>query len=252
MMFRKSIYNYVVLSQDELSLVSEKNMSGARPVFPKKCALSCNSHGGFTLLELLITLTLIGVIAVILTNALRLGIHAVSSGEQKIEQIERTRTSLQIIDSQIQSQIPLTFEEDAEKKYYFQGEREYVQFTTNYSLWGGRKGYVLVRYTVEADTTGKQFLSVSENIIGTGTTRESMLFSAVDTIYFEYYFRDPTEEEGEWVDTWTDTANIPGKIRVHLLYGQRDIPFVIPLRTAGTLSETSSTPAGRPSIPLGG
>jgi len=217
----------------------EKELAGSRSVSRKRYPLCYNSCRGFTLLELLISLVMIGMIAVIISSAMRLGIHTVNTGESKIDHLERTRASFTIIDSQIQSQIPLTFEENGEKKYYFQGDRESLQFSSNYSLWGGQKGYVMVRYKVESDETGKQFLAVSENIIGTSSSREARLFSAVDAIHFEYFFKDPTEEKGEWVDRWTDTANIPEKVKFHLIYGQKDIPMSIPMRTSGSLSQTS-------------
>ena len=219
---------------------AEKELAGPGTVSQKRPLFS-NSRSGFTLLELLISLVMIGVIAIIITGAIRLGIRAVNKGETKIDHLERTRASFNIIDSQIQSQIPLTFEENGEKKYYFQGDKESLQFSTNYSLWGGQKGYVMVRYKAESDDTGKQFLAVSENIIGTNSNRETRLFSTVDEIYFEYFFKDPTEEKGKWVDKWTDTANIPEKVKFHLIYGKKDVPMIIPMRTSGSLSQTSST-----------
>jgi general secretion pathway protein J len=223
--------------------------SGKKPVAPgavcqKTYPLLCESPRGFTLLELMISLVMIGVIALIITGAMRLGVRAVNTGEKKIDYLERTRTSFNIIDSQIQSQIPLSYEVDGEKRYYFQGDKGSLQFPTNYSIWGGQKGYVIVRYKVESDDTGKQFLSVSENIIGMKNNRESSLFSAVDAIRFEYFFKDPTEEKGKWVDTWTDSANIPEKIKLHLTYGKKDISLIIPMRTVGSLSQTPPGRAG--------
>lgn len=241
--------NHVVLSQDGLSVVPEKNTSRPKASLKTYSPLCRISHNGFTLLELLISLAIIGMIAVIVTNALRLSSHTVSTGEKRIESLERTRTSLHIIDSQIQSQIPLTYEDDDEKKYYFQGERESVQFPSSYSLWGGQRGYVLVRYAVRPDETGKQMLSISETIMGTGSTRESVLFKAADAIYFEYFLKDPTEEKGEWVDRWRDTGNIPEKIKLHLVQGRKDLLFVIPMRTAGPLRETVAKKSGDTETP---
>ncbi|MBI5634044.1 MAG: prepilin-type N-terminal cleavage/methylation domain-containing protein [Nitrospirae bacterium] len=206
----------------------------------KKCSPSCHSRNGFTLLELMISLVMLGVIVLIISSALRLGVRTVSTGEKKIDHLERTRASFNIVDSQIQSQIPLTYEENGEKKYYFQGDRESLRFPSNFSLWGGQKGYVMVRYKVESDNTGKQLLAVSENILGTNNSRESRLFSAVDAMHFEYFFKDPTEEKGKWADRWTDTGNIPEKIRLHLIYGEKEISMVIPMRTSGPLSQTTS------------
>ncbi|MBI5849106.1 MAG: hypothetical protein HZB31_14375 [Nitrospirae bacterium] len=191
---------------------------------------------------MLISLVMIGVIALIVTGAMRLGLRTVSTGEKKIDHLEMTRASFTIIDSQIQSQTPLSYEENGEKKYYFQGDKGFLQLATNYSIWGGQKGYVLVRYKVTSDETGKQFLSVSENIIGMSGNRESRLFSGVDAIRFEYFFKDPTEEKGRWVDTWTDKATIPEKVKLHLLYGGNDTSMIIPMRTAA-LSQTTSSKA---------
>jgi prepilin-type N-terminal cleavage/methylation domain-containing protein len=219
----------------------EKKPAASGSAVREKYSIFSKSCKGFTLLELLISLVMIGVIAIIITCAMRLGIHTVSAGETKIDHLERTRASFNIIDSQIQSQIPLTFEENGEKKYYFQGEKEFIQFSTNYSLWGGQKGYVTVRYKVESDDIGKQFLAVSENIIGTNSNREARLFTAADAIHFEYFFKDPTEEKGKWVDKWTDSANIPEKVNIHLTYGEKDLSMIIPMRTSGSLSQTSST-----------
>src|SRR4030042_3127635 len=127
---------------------------------------------------------------------MRLGSRSVASGEERIESLERIRTSLNIIDSQIQSEIPLTYiDEDSNKKYYFKGEKEFMQFTTNYSIWGGEKGYVTATYKVEAGENGKQILYATEKIIGLEGERSTKLFDTFENIFFEYFYKDPAEEE---------------------------------------------------------
>ncbi|MDQ7785969.1 MAG: hypothetical protein RDU01_00005, partial [Thermodesulfovibrionales bacterium] len=64
---------------------------------------------GFTLLELTIAITLLALIIIIILGAMQIGIRSVESGEMKIESFERTRASMNILDSQIQSQIPLSY-----------------------------------------------------------------------------------------------------------------------------------------------
>jgi general secretion pathway protein J len=200
------------------------------------------SETAFTLLELTISLVMIGIIVLIILGAMRLGFRSVDSGERKIEALERLRTSLTIVNSQIQSEIPLTWDDDGERKFYFSGDREALQFATNYSIWGGQTGYVVVRYTVESDDRGKYALAASENIIGTEHSRATRLFEGLDSIFFEYFYQDPTEEQGNWVDQWPDTATTPDKIRLHLVQGEKDVSMIIPMRTPGVLS-------GRPGVP---
>ncbi len=42
-------------------------------------------------------------------------------------------------------------------------------------------------------------------------------------MYFEYYYQDPTEEEGKWIDEWTETGFLPNKIRLHLIKDRKDL-----------------------------
>ena len=197
------------------------------------------SQRGFTLLELIVSIGMISIIVLILAGALRLAYQSFNSGESRIIELEKHRSSLRIIDSQIQSHVPLSYEDAQEggKKFYFRGGRDSMQFTTNYSIWGGEKGFVLASYTVRSDEDGTQSLSVSENIIGMEQQRETTLFDDYNQIYFEYFYKDPFEEEGRWVEQWEDELNLPTKVRVHLIRGAHDLNFLIPVRVTGEASD---------------
>jgi general secretion pathway protein J len=193
---------------------------------------------GFTILELTISISLIGLIVLIILGALRLGYRSIESGEKKIEYLERIRSSFNIIDSQIQSFSALTYNDDmGVKKYYFIGKRGLLQFSTNYSVWGGEKGYVIATYTVTPAENGKQVLYVTEHIVGLESTREAKLFDHFDSIYFEYFFKDPMEEAGKWVEEWTEEESVPEKVKIHFIEGANDLPMIIPLRIKASLTE---------------
>src|SRR4030042_4056974 len=119
-----------------------------------------------------------------------------------------------------------------------------MQFSTNYSIWGGEKGYVIVTYKVESGDYGKQALYASENIVGIEEERETKLLDAFDGIYFEYFYKDPTEEEGKWVEQWTDDVYIPEKVKLHLIEGTRDFSMIIPFRTRESITQISSGSSG--------
>jgi len=198
----------------------------------------CDIYGsGFTLIELTISIALIGIIILVVAGTLRLGYRSVERGEKRIESLERIRSSLNIVDSQIQSFVPISYDDDGEKKYYFTGERGMMQFSTNYSIWGGEKGYVVATYTITTADNGKQFLSAAETIVGMGSGRETKLFTNFDTIAFAYFLRDPTEEEGKWVEQVTEDDGLPEKIALRLTEGVRDFTMVIPLRAATGLED---------------
>jgi general secretion pathway protein J len=199
-------------------------------IYGMQPALCDSASSGFTLLELTVSIALIGVIILVIAGALRLGYRSVESGEKRIESLERIRSSLNIVDSQLQSFIPLSYEDEGETKYYFKGDQGLLQFSTNYSIWGGEKGYVVVTYTVTTADNNKRILSAAETVVGTGSGRETKLFTNFDTISFAYFVKDPAEEEGKWVDQWTEENVLPEKIAIRLMEGERDFTMIIPLR----------------------
>jgi general secretion pathway protein J len=187
------------------------------------------ANRGFTLLELLISITLLVVIVVITMGALRISSRSVAAGERKMEGQERYRTALSVIDAQIQSQVPLIHEEAGSRKYYFKGDGKTLRFSTNHSIWGGQKGYVIVTYRIEAADTGKDILHASEQIPGIEGRWSTWLIEA-DRISFEYFHRDPAEEQGKWTDTVPEGTMIPERIRLHVKDGAKDLSPVFPVR----------------------
>jgi general secretion pathway protein J len=204
--------------------------------------LRVRNDAGFTLLELTISIMLIGIIVLIVVGAMRLGMRSVESGEKKIDALERAQSSLNIIDSQIQSFVPLSYVSgDGTRKYYFKGERESMQFSTNYSIWGGERGYVTATYSVKTEDSGRQVLYASENVVGMEGTRETRLFNSFERIYFEYFYKEPTAQEGQWVDQWTDDTSTPKKVRLHFIEGPNDLSMIIPFRVRGSPSGLGGT-----------
>lgn len=190
---------------------------------------------GFALIELLLSVSILALVVVIVSVAMRLAYNSIDKGERKMEALGRFRASLNIMDSQVQSQVPLTWDDKGEKKYFFNGDKSSMRFCSNYSLWGGLKGYVEVSYHTEKDYVGKVFLIVSENAVGMEDTRAAKLLEGYDDIRFEYFFKDPTEEAGKWEDTWEEKDDIPEKIRLTIVEGARSLPIIIPMRAKGTL-----------------
>ena len=211
-------------------------------MFRQPAASNCLGNGhstlrcrlGFTLLELMISMTLLVIIIVIISGAMRLGFRSITAGEKKVESLERLRNSLSIINAQIQSGLPMTVSDQGENKYYFEGTGKSLQLSTNYSVWGGHRGYVIVTYRVEREASGKESLYASEHIVGMEASRETKLLDAFDEIRFEYSEAELTSEGGEgWVEEWTDDTTIPSKIRLHLLSGTKERSLIIPVRARG-------------------
>jgi general secretion pathway protein J len=197
--------------------------------------IKINNKSGFTLLELMISITIIGVMIFILMGALRLGFRAVEAGGKKMDSLEGMRSSLNVINCQIQSEIPLTYDKDGERKIFFTGNPDFLEFSTNYSIWEGEKGYVNVSYRVMQGDSGKQSLLATENRIGRENKQTIKLLDRFDHLSFEYFYKDPTEEKGKWVEQWSEVNMVPEKIKLLLVIDGRNHTFIIPVRAGGGL-----------------
>jgi general secretion pathway protein J len=198
--------------------------SPARKKIPQKV-------GGFTLLELLISMTLLLLIVVILGGAFRLGFRSLDAGEKRIEAIERFRTSVGIITDQLQSAVPLTYDEDGTKNSYFKGNAETLRFASGYSIWGENQGTVIVSYRLEYGDDGRWALYAAERGIGIGMEeiREIKLFDKVKRFSFSYFGKDVAEEKGRWKTEWTDDTTTPEQVQITFERDQREETLLVSL-----------------------
>ncbi len=188
------------------------------------------SDSGFTLLELVISITMMAIILLIVGAAMRLSLRSVDHGERRIASIERFRASLNIVEAQIESQLPVKAQGTDITASVFYGDSDSMQFPSNFSLWGNQRGYVTVSYKVVTDEFGKQDLYLQESGTGLPTRGEVKLFELFDRIYFDYFYKDPAEEKGSWVEQWQPTDSAPGRIRLHLVNGEKEMSFIIPVK----------------------
>jgi hypothetical protein len=129
-------------------------------------------------------------------------------------------------------------EDGGVKQYYFAGEQDTLKFSTNYSIWGGQRGYVIVNYRVDADDRGKRTLFASEYKVGMENQKETKLLEGFDEITFDYFKQDATEEEGEWVTQWADEEMMPTRIRINLARGGTSLSYIVPVRVGGEIGES--------------
>lgn len=169
---------------------------------------------GFTLLELMIAMTMLAAIIGIMTGALTMAYKTMEKGERKVENLERKKIVFSLIESQIQSIFSSYYTDQGEKKSRFVGEKDSLVFASNYSIWQGAGGNCLVRYFIKTNDQGRSFLYVEEKILGTDAANEARLTKDYESITFDYYLKNSLEE-GKWVDRWPDDEkDMPRKIRI--------------------------------------
>lgn len=202
-----------------------------------QAARGASGPPGFTLLEVMISITLLAILASVIGGALRLVHRSIEGGERKIAAAERLRNSIALIDAQLQSSVPATEGDGLDKRFIFEGDGETLKFVSTVSVWGGRKGPVIVEYKWDRNEREGGTLHVSERSTVTEAKRKTFFLNDLHALSFEYYCRKPLEDDGEWFEEWKEPDAIPQKIRLHFTKGKKKATYVFPIRITAKLSQ---------------
>ncbi len=108
---------------------------------------------GFTLLELLASMTLIGLLAVAMHVGFRIGTNAWAKGDSRLERIRARQFSLDVLNRQISAMVPYYSQQKLENQpvdvLLFQGAGRAMRFVTTFSAYSRSSGGLrLVEYFV--------------------------------------------------------------------------------------------------------
>ncbi len=96
--------------------------------------------GGFTLVEVLMAISLVGLIMAMAYGGFRAGVRSTGSGEVLIEETNRLRVAHEFVRRQLSLAQPLIIESDQDVTIRFEGERDRVRFIApmpGYLSFGG-------------------------------------------------------------------------------------------------------------------
>lgn len=217
--------------------------------FGKRWFTSASDHcstTGFTLIEVVVTLTILGFILLIIFGAFRLGLSAWERGESTKEEYQKARIVPQLISQQIKSIVAYKIKtQQAEGDYLaFEGKAHSLKFVSAlpikakkpegfvYAIYefkeGGREGGRLVLY--EQRVLNKDFFAEEP--------KEELaisLLEGISDIRFEYYREeDPLKNQTEeWVEEWSakEERELPQALRMTIIQkdqkGKEEVPITI-------------------------
>ncbi|GBC60191.1 hypothetical protein DENIS_1142 [Desulfonema ishimotonii] len=169
---------------------------------------------GFTLLELLISLTILGVIMVIVFGAFRVGVRAWEKGEKDLDTQQRYRSVLELMQRQLASAFIPDQKNGGGQRFGFKGDGKSLEFLSRVSLVPGNSfGLVYVRYRVTINDAGQEALSFYEkNVVLLSDDFEPdavaeddfyELIPGMEAFEIEYLkVMPPTDEGSEDAEAW--------------------------------------------------
>lgn len=176
---------------------------------------------GFTLLEVLLVITLLGVLLVLVAGALLGANRAVLKAERYTVSLDETRAAQAFLRSSISQALPLdTSSEDDANSGFFEGSAQRLRFVA--TLPGELGGGIHVHTLGLSGPEGKRDLQVEFARIKTSANGIALepwgdpqvLLHNVETLNFSYRGLNPKGKPTGWMAQWPWPTRLPGAVRI--------------------------------------
>ncbi|NWF55266.1 MAG: hypothetical protein HXY45_10795 [Syntrophaceae bacterium] len=187
----------------------------------------------FTLVEVMITLTLLGFILLMIFGVFRLGIAAWEKGETSREDYQKNRIASQLLTQQLKSAVAYKVKsQKAEGDFLaFEGKPRSLKFVSTLSLKTRKpSGFVYVFYEFrEEGREGGRLLFYEGKVVNRNFLEEPPpedarvpLFTGLSAVRFEYYQEEDAQKNqpGVWLDEWDakEERALPTAMRMTLVF----------------------------------
>jgi prepilin-type N-terminal cleavage/methylation domain-containing protein len=210
-----------------------------------------SSEQGFTLLEIVIAVTLVALMAVALWSVFRISLTSWSRGSEFIDAHQRHRTVLDLVNRQIASTYgpiaPVDLQTGGAVYPIFFGQSDSLQFVSLSSLrFMDNPGLTLVSYDVIHSEQGYTLVEREEQYRGLDPSRISIfdrndeivtpVFENLISFSFEYFDGGSNQRPSGWVPEWSgrETGRLPEAVSMTMIArdatgGQLNRHMVIPI-----------------------
>lgn len=193
-------------------------------------------QAGFTLIEVMLALSLFALLGVILYGAMSLGQGAAKKTEAVFEKNQHLRSVMDLLASYIRSSYPLrSTPQDA--AIFYQGEEQELNFVSAYSVAMGGRGMAKISVRFDRDgESGSGALKLDEELPasadgGAGAYRNSFTLRE-GVADFRFAYLDPQLDKEDWAEKWDGKEKrvLPRAVRMSFrAEGGREIEWTFPV-----------------------
>ncbi len=200
-------------------------------------------HQGFTLIEVLIAMTLLSIMVVLLFGSLKICAESWEKGEKKITEVNDVAAVINFFQRHLTVAKPLWNDFNKEEKVFsFQGGEQSLQFVSSFPASAGRAGLQLFSVELLNENREKSikvtlmpFYPVAEG--QEWLTEEEILIRRVKDFSLAYFGSDDEQTDPRWLNEWLQKDRQPAlvKIKIDLENGRFWPEMVIDLKMAGSI-----------------
>ncbi len=209
---------------------------------------SYTRSAGFTLLELVVAITLMGLVLVMLYSGLRLGMNSWDGGERRAEATQRLRLAQEFLRRQLTQSITVRQATNQvahqvgggqQSTVIFTGQSNEIEFVAPMLAQLGQGGLYRVRIGAADGRLWIRWRPYLPADPDAGEERQTVLLDGVSNVEWAYFGpekdNDP-QSPSRWHPTWTSTQQRPGLVRLNLHLHGAPWPDLVAALSEGPLS----------------
>ncbi|MGJ0486193.1 MAG: prepilin-type N-terminal cleavage/methylation domain-containing protein [Methylomicrobium sp.] len=177
---------------------------------------------GFTLIEVLLAMTLLSVMMTLLFVSLKICAESWEKGEKKIFDVGEIAGVVNFFQRHLVVARPLWNDFTQEERLFsFQGDRQSLQFVSSFPASAGRAGLQLFNLRLLNENrenvikvTITPFYPVAEG--DEWLTEEETLIKGVSGFSVAYFGQEAGETESRWLDQWRERDQLPKLVKIKI------------------------------------
>lgn len=196
---------------------------------------------GFTLVELLVAITLFALLSVLLFGGLRFGMRATEAGTAQLDFTDEIAAATGFLRSQLADAQPLE-KDDGEggKSVAFEGEPDSLEFVALPPAFLAQGGWYTLHLGVERKE-GHEVLAVRWRLVrqdqasdAVSPPQDSVLLDRVKTVEFGYFGALVSGDPPQWNAQWRGVGELPALVRLRVGFadGRQAPDLIVALRAA--------------------
>lgn len=200
---------------------------------------------GFTLVEILLALSLMGMLLALAYGGLRASTRAADKGQQVLEDSGRIRMAHQFVRKQINQMAPLAFMDEAlGERTVFVGDARKIRYVARMPGYLGFGGPQVQELAIVPGEKGDA-LVLSHSLLQ-GFEEQNLyarppiyLIENIDFAEFSFLGRDETGELTGWTNVWIDPTKLPDAVALNVEFTE-DVYLKWPQLTASVRVDASA------------
>ncbi len=203
-----------------------------------------NRISGFTLVELLVGLTLLGMLMILIFSALNIGLRAWDTGDQRAGEASHQRIVQSFLRRELGQVFPIRWRGIPESKIAFEGAKSELKFVTALNLGASIKegglqwGHLYLADDPEQGPDGKrrQSLFLKREVFdlqakgwdGLDNAKPTRLIAGVKEVEISYFGAESDNVDPKWNDEWTNPLRVPLLVKLSVKTDAgRDMPELV-------------------------